>query len=458
VLAPLRRGPSLLSRVSATLLAISIPVALAGPAPAGVPTTTDGRSHVVHDRRTRVVRVPGTFFGLHDASQQAYGRVRFGSIRLWDAGVTWRDIETSPGVYDWSRLDSLVSAAQAHRVRVTLVLAMTPSFYAAAPTLPPDQRSHFADYVRAVMTRYRQFDGRPGIAAYQVWNEGNVGAFWTGTPHELAELTRVVHRVGQEVDPAAKVVAPSFAVRLPYQRQWFARYQSQGLHGRRVWHYYDTNALSLYPMPTHGQRTAGPEDAMALLGPVRHRLTRAGVPHRMPMWASEINYGVRSGAPGRLAAAPIGRRHQVANVIRTYLLGAAHRLSRVFWCRYDWNQLPATSGGGTLANTLLTVPGHPDQITTAGRALATVAGWLQGRLVGRGGRPPCARDHPALYTCVIRHPGGVRRIYWNPRHEERVHLPARARYRQLAIGGLHRVGHRHAIRIGYEPVMVDSPR
>jgi hypothetical protein len=405
-----------------------------------------------------VVRVPRAFFGLHDASQQAYGRVPFGSIRLWDAGVTWRDVETAPGRYDWSRLDGLVRAAQAHHVQVTLVLGMTPSFYAGAATLPPAQLTHYAAYARAVMTRYRLFDGHRGIAAYQVWNEGNVGAFWTGTPYQLAELTRIVRQVGQEVDPGATVVAPSFAVRLPYQRRWFSHYQRQRLDGVPVWHYYDANALSLYPMPTRRHRRAGPEDAMALLGPVRARLHRAGVPHRLPLWASEINYGVRSGAPGSLAARPITRRHQVANVIRTYLLGAAHRLSRVFWYRYDWNTLPASSGGGTLGNTLLTVPGRPDRVTPAGHALATTARWLHGRLVGRHGRRPCAQRRTGLFTCVIRYPGGVRRIYWNPRHRERVRLPAHATYRQLTAGGVQKIGRRTAIRIGYRPVMVNSRR
>lgn len=455
--APLRRF-SLLSRAASTLVVAGMLVSLAGPAPAGVPVSGRAPAHTVTDRRAHAVRVSRGFFGIHDSSQQAYGRVPFGSIRLWDAGVAWNDVETSPGVYDWRTLDSLVGAAQAHQVQVTLVLAMTPSFYADAATLPPRLRTHFADYVRAVMTRYRWFEGRRGIAAYQVWNEGNVGTFWTGTPHQLAGLTRIVDDVGEEVDPHATVVAPSFAMRMPYQRRWFSRYQSQHLAGVPVRHYYDANSLSLYPMPMQGHRTAGPEDAMALLGPARHRLARAGVPSRVPLWASEINYGVRSGAPGQLAARPITRRRQVANVIRTYLLGASHGLSRVFWYRYDWGELPASSGGGTLGNTLLTVPGRPDQVTAAGRALATTAAWLDGRLVGRHGHRPCSQGSSGLYTCVIEYRGGVRRIYWNPRHRERVHLTAHATYRQVAEGGMHRLGRHDAIRIGYRPVMVDSPR
>ena len=118
--------------------------------------------------RADTVHVPRAFFGLHDGSLQAYDTLTYGSLRLWDAGVTWPDVETSPGVYDWSRLDTYVRAAQEHGVEVTLVLAMTPTFYGPAATLPPTDLTAYADYVRAVMTRYRDFDGQRGIAAYEV--------------------------------------------------------------------------------------------------------------------------------------------------------------------------------------------------------------------------------------------------------------------------------------------------
>ena len=75
------------------------------------------------------------------------------------------------------------------------------------------------------------------------------------------------------------MVAPSFAVRMKYQRVWMRAYQRQLVDGRHVWDDYDVNALSLYPKPTYGHRTGGPEDAMRLLGRVRGQLNadrRAG--------------------------------------------------------------------------------------------------------------------------------------------------------------------------------------
>lgn len=418
-------------------------------------TPTVAASTAVSDRDTRpdALRVPRQFFGLHDGSGQAYRHLNFGSLRLWDAGVTWRDIETSPGVFNWSRLDSLVSAAQAHHVEVTLVLAMTPSFYAGAASLPPRDLSTYSRFVQRVMARYRDFQGQRGIAAYQVWNEGNISNFWTGTPEQLAQLTQIVHRVRDQVDPAATVVAPSFAVRLPYQRVWMRKYQHVLVGGHPVWDEYDVNALSLYPKPRYHHRLGGPEDAMRLLGRARHQLHRVGVPASKTIWATEINYGVTGGGLADNAADPISKRRQASNVLRTYLLGAAHRLGRVFWYRYDWGRV--ASDGGTLGNTLLSDPGDFSRVRAAGLAVRIAQRWLHGRLVGRHGHRPCDRDRRGTYRCTVRHDGTVRKIYWNPHREVRVLVPRHSTSRRL--GRAARSGP-HLVRVGFRPVMVRTRR
>jgi hypothetical protein len=445
------------NRVLGSLLALSLLLgSVLTAAVTAAPDAAVASPAAPHSHRASV-HVSPRFFGIHDASGLAYGRVDFGSIRLWDAHVTWADIETSPGVYDWSRLDALVRNAQAHGTEVTLVLAMTPAFYADAPSLPPTDLGHYRDFVSAVMTRYRDFEGTRGILDYQVWNEGDVSTFWTGTPRQLAQLTRIVDQVRDQVDPAARVVAPSFAVRLKGQRRWFSHYVSQRVGGRPVWRYYDADALSLYPMATYGDRTGGPEDAVALLGQIRHRLAAADVPSSMPLWATEINYGLPSGAPpGHLAAAPISQRRQAANVIRTYLLAAASGVSRVYWYRYDWDRLPDSAGGGTLGNTLLSDPGDHSLVTPAGEALGTVAQWLHGRLVGTAGARPCVANKRGTYTCTVRYAGGTRTILWNPAHKVTVRVPGGASVHD-ARGRVERVTARSAeVKVDYRPVMVTS--
>ena len=129
-------------------------------------------------------------------------------------------------------------------------------------------------------------------------------------------------------------------------------------------------------------------------------------------------------------------------MIRTYVLGAANGLARMFWYRYDWNTISPAQGGGTLGNTLLSVPGAPDQITPAGEAFATAQQWLHGRLVGVDGQAPRAQDRRGTYTCVVRYAGGRRTILWNPLHHVRVAMPRGAETVQTSAGSTARVAAR----------------
>src|SRR5262245_48198417 len=69
------------------------------------------------------VPVRHALFGMHDGTSDSssYGVMHEGSIRLWDAGVQWRDIEKTRGHYDWTRLDQLVTSAQQAHAEVTMV-------------------------------------------------------------------------------------------------------------------------------------------------------------------------------------------------------------------------------------------------------------------------------------------------------------------------------------------------
>jgi hypothetical protein len=175
----------------------------------------------------------------------------------------------------------------------------------------------------------------------------------------------------------------------------------------------------------------------------------------MPLWATEINYGLPSGAPpGHLAATPISDDRQAANVIRTYLLAAAAGVSRVYWYRYDWNELPASSGGGTLGNTLLSDPLDHSVVTPAGEALTTVRSWLRGRLVGTDGRRPCARNAKGTYTCTVRHHGVTRTILWNPLRRVTVRVPGSISSDQT--GRPQPASRTSRVKVGYRPVMVTS--
>lgn len=399
------------------------------------------------------VRIRHSLFGMHDGTADigSLTSVHEGAIRLWDTGVQWQSVETAPGVYDWTRLDALVTAAQAHHAEVTMVVAGTPSFYSSTPwNVPGSQVSAYKAFVKALMQRYKSFNGKRGISAYQVWNEGNIATFWSGTPAGLAKLTQAMDQMRDKYDSHAKVIAPPMVSRLAYQLTGLSKFYHQRVGKKPVWRYVDAIGLSLYPLARYGKRTGVPEDAIKQLGAVKKLLRKDGVPGSKPIWNTEVNYGLQSGSKGGTAAGPVSNARQVANVMRTYLLNAAHGVKRVFWYRFDMNHL---GSGGNLANTLLTVPGDPSSITPAGRAYLRIQQWMHGTLLGTKRSAPCPKDRHGTYTCVVKDSTGTRRIYWNPFGTGRVKLAGNAHHLTTELGVKSKVKPGSTIKVDYRPVL-----
>lgn len=368
----------------------------------------------------------------HDPIGDSWPKAPIGSLRAWDCGVMWREIETAPGVYDFSRLDAIVETAEKHDADVLLVLGQTPPFHAKRPNAPsfygpgassPPTLESWTAYVRALAERYA---GRP--VNYQVWNEANVKGFWRGTPAEMAELTKAAYDVVSSVTPRPKLVAPAFVLRLIGQRAWFDSFYGQKVDGRPVADYLDAVSLQLYP-PADGS----PSSAVGLLEAARVVLASHAVDK--PVWNTEVNYGITGST---VQPAPAAR--QQANVAETLLLNAANRIERVYW--YGWDQ-------GSIVDTLLTRDGDP---TLPGRTFRAVASWLVG-----GAVDSCISDPAGVHTCTVRRSDGLRRVYWTAGAPLLVPVtPATLSYRTVdgtirpALGGW--------LPVGQIPVALDYRR
>ena len=407
-------------------------------------------------RKPITVKVGAKLFGLHDTSMDSLAKPGVGSLRLWDAGVMWRDLEPAEGTFDWARLDQYVAEAHADHTEVTLVLAGTPAWAvdpitASTPASPWDAPdvAKYRSFVTAVMQRYAPGGHFPyrGIANYQVWNEPNIKNFWNGSFPQMAQLVQTTFQVRRHVDRGAKVLGPSLVTRLPYEMKAVQHFYATVVNGTPVWKYVDATTFSLYPVATIDGRMAGPEDSMALLKGVRAKLAAAHVPKRIPIWDSEINYGYTTGNTG--PATQISPARQAANVLRTYILNAAAGVPRVFWYRYDLTSLDA--------NTHMVELDDPTTLSAAGHAFYLVQKWLKGAtLVGTATTRPCTKDRNGTYTCVVRYGTGMGRIYWNPTKTVKKRTVRSTRSWQSGLGVLHRVGHRVTLRVNYLPVLVRS--
>lgn len=310
--------------------------------------------------------VPATMFGMNQIDPAAWPAVPFGSLRLWDSGTMWSDLEPAPGQFVWTHLDELVAAAQAHGTRVLLTLGQTPSWASARPhdvspyggtTTPaePARLEDWAAYVRAVVTRYR---GR--IEAYEPWNEPNLAMFFTGSPETLARLGRVAAAIVHQVDSAAKVVSPGIAWTSRGAEEWLRAYLSAGgAEGADV--------LGFHSYPREGW---GPEQ----LGEVAQAFRRVCAEFSLtqPLWNTETGWGHTSPTDPRPWLVPDAEAPGL--VARTYLALAAAGVQRLYWYGFTNRAVGLWLTGPDLRT-----------LTEGGAAYAAVSSWLTGARPGAYG-------------------------------------------------------------------------
>ncbi len=178
------------------------------------------------------VAVPKHFVGLHTfayplgqwgGAASAPPSFNYGAIRMHDY-EWWRNIEQSPGVYDWSRLDAL---ANANQERLLILVAFgTPTFHKdpASPFISRDNYPSWPDagawpklaaiaaFAKAACTRYRE---HPGGIAFEVWNEGTDENYFAGWDNGadaagwLGQMTKAVFAAVKSVDASIPVLGVS---------------------------------------------------------------------------------------------------------------------------------------------------------------------------------------------------------------------------------------------------------
>ena len=323
--------------------------------------------------------IPAAAFGQHigGIAQSAPADIQLTSVRLWDAGVRWDQIETAPDQYDWTALDAAVDNARAAGATdILYVLGSTPRWAARNPDLPglygtgstslPADPEDYLDFVREVAKRYA---GR--ITAYQIWNEANTRSFYEGDWTALAQLTRRTYDAIKITDPAALVVAASSTV-IPDDRfateSFFVRY-ARALH--KVGDPVDAMAVHLYPVDT----TKGPDARVASIRAAQGVLNRVGIDR--PLWDTEVNYGDRRAGMPQIVPDPATAATYVA---RTLLDSATLGVARTYWYGWDLSVLgiDMTDAAG---------------FTPAGRAFLTVRDWLT------GARPAGCQEADRMRRC-----------------------------------------------------------
>ena len=273
-----------------------------------------------------------TQFGMHvpGIANGSVPTVTYGSIRLWDSGVAWGQVQQARNKYWWNGLDSAISSANNQNAKILYVLGSTPTWAASnkkqgtypnkgAASVP--KMSDWKNWVNAVSSRYAD-----SIESYQIWNEANLQTFWQGSPKQMAQLTKEAAKIIRKNDPTATIVAASTTVRLQSAyKKFFPKYLKEL---KKAGWPVDVIAVHLYPAST-----GTPGDRADYITQVKADMKKAKVPASKKLWDTEVNYGIAgpgSGNPDKDIEGPTA----AAWTAQTYLDNLRLGVDRAYW--YYW--------------------------------------------------------------------------------------------------------------------------
>jgi hypothetical protein len=364
------------------------------------------------------------FFGLHahntsmDWPSVASDVNPFGTIRLWDVGVAWSDLETTENNIDWSRLDAFMEMARANGVGVLYEVAYTPTWASSDPDdhsckekpgscdAPTDWQT-FDDFMSALVSRYTSVGVQTGCNAaepqchgvirnYELWDEPFVPREWNPaqkkynynkelTMQGFVTMTQDGKAIINKLDPNASVGSFSGSTDF-FESYW----KTQGSIK-------DFDSINLHAYPEHAHPV--PESMVFPTMQVVELMRKYHIDK--PLMNTE---GSWSQWPPPTSDA------QAAYASRYLLLQAGMKMKKSIW--YMWTGLAA----------LWNTTENPGILTAGGAGYEETATWLLGATISSAGCLHNGRFDPNIFDCnrlagtyvmnVVR-PGGYKgQIVW----------------------------------------------
>ena len=371
-----------------------------------------------------VAQVPSGFFALTINGNGGNGGVAWpnsiaqplavNSVRLWDSGTRWNQIETSEGVYDWSSLDALLAKAKANHETVLYTFGGVPLFASSAAwdytctegygtCRPPiglnSDGSGTNVQFKAFVTALMEHTGKQ-IQYFEVWNEVNNLQFWNGSAAQMVRMAHDARMIIKQYNPSAIVLTPSTCACNNY---YFTEFSSSTSNPQDAMQYYlGTSANGVVGAPTGAMLADGiafhayigtnpPENINFQIHGMQAAMTAAGV-GELPLYISEDSWGPNTIIAGCSPSPPFTQAcldNQAAFVGRSLTLAAANGVQAYYW--YAWGD----TGHGTLYNTTTGMLYQP------GIAYKELRIWLS----GASSITPCTHSG-TVYTCAFTRSGG----------------------------------------------------
>jgi hypothetical protein len=142
---------------------------------------------------------------MHGANTGAdYDLVAASGAGIVRTNLYWSDVETSPGVYDFSAYDPIVANLVSRNLTPMLILGYGNPLYSGGSPVPAPAtwKAAFVNYAKAAAAHYQ---GK-GIL-WEIWNEPDGGTFWVPpSPNDYANLVIAASPAIRAADPSGAVI------------------------------------------------------------------------------------------------------------------------------------------------------------------------------------------------------------------------------------------------------------
>jgi hypothetical protein len=331
-------------------------------------TVSDGSGRLEASTVLTVTQINGSgpttpispsFFGIHtDMSHTVWPYVPTHGWRSLDAGITWSNINTANGVYDWTLFDSAIANAQANKVDILYTIDATPIWAAAnggrcrlyfGSCDPPDDlntdgtgtNQHYKDFLTALMAHV----GPGKIKYFEVWNEPNIAIEWVGSVAQVVRMAQDAQSIIKATDPNAIILGPAPS---SYNADYQTSMLAAGL-GKYV------DGFSYHGYAYH------PEDLIKIIGLNQAAFKQYGYQNK-PFVDTEGSWGQFQSCDSQCM------QYFTA---RWYLIQMAMGINRVFWFGWDFTDTGEFYNKAT------------QQLTLAGTTEETIYNWTAGGKVGQ---------------------------------------------------------------------------
>lgn len=357
----------------------------------------------------------------------------------------WQDLEPTQDQWSFARPDHDVQEALKHRVDTVAVLQGIPKWAASGDEASnsgkqigkPASLSDWTNYVRTVAMRYR---GQ--IHYYELWNEPENTASFLRDPSNLIALNRIAYQTLKSVDPTIVVISSALSSGDPVTSR--PARQLALFAGAGLMKDCDVIAYHFYGIPIAGDSTPRiPEEMLTSINSVKAAMIQAGP--QKPIWSTEVGWYVLNDdqnsqpAPSYMGRS-IGPELAAAYLARTYILGWAAGLDRIFWYAWRHGYMGLTEFNG--------------DAKAPGIAYATIQHWLVGaRIIS------CDRNKGGSWLCKLDLADGASEfISWTESASAQLAIVPDWQIRSYRTldGRGHDVGSQTSITISNSPILLLS--